>query len=107
MKSIHDPCPYGNDDCPICSNHKAKSLYNWKKGWEIEFDQRFTDMDDYYIKELKSFISSLLAKQQADFVKCIPEERKLTAVGGSPENCESEGFNQCIADIKSKINEKV
>jgi hypothetical protein len=53
-----------------------------------------------------SAINLLLAKQQADFVKCIPEERKydpntkhLYFIHPSAVD----GYNQCIADIKSKL----
>jgi hypothetical protein len=89
---------------------------------------------------LKSFISSLLAKQQMptamtnsewvaygkkmgyhdywkdmtriaveeEFVKCLPEEKDYK-VGSDGEyhfadNMKTDGYNQCIADIKSKLN---
>ena len=79
---------------------KKEAITEFRKLW-VSINKENQHLTTEKIEDL---IVSLLAKQQEEFVKCIPEERKLTAVGGSPENCESEGFNQCIADIKSKLN---
>ena len=60
--------------------------------------------DSISIDKLKSFISSLLAKQQEEFVKCIPEEKE-NAYGYLKEFITAvDGYNACIADIKSKLN---
>jgi hypothetical protein len=110
-----------------------------KKEWEREFDKKFPWLssmkvtpnrgEDYekarILQELvnktnedvKSFISSLLAKQQEEFMKCIPEEKETYENADSIGELEGEdsldkygklhervGFNQCIADIKSKLN---
>jgi hypothetical protein len=56
-----------------------------KKEWEIEFDEKFNAFPDnpvdYVVKkevidEIKSFISSLLAKQQEEFVKMIDSKQE-------------------------------
>jgi vacuolar-type H+-ATPase subunit E/Vma4 len=65
------------------------------------------------IEKMNTFISSLLAKQQEEFVKMIPEYAK--PIEKVPETTEKDriynllnenlvlGYNQCIADIKSKM----
>jgi hypothetical protein len=76
-----------------------------KKEWEIEFDATFEHTEvligrNYYStdgKELKSFISSLLAKQQEEFVKIIKEIED----GYSSEY--GDGSKISIADIKNKL----
>jgi hypothetical protein len=81
-----------------------------KKEWEIEFDEMFSDpiysiksfgTEDYkYIEDdIKSFISSLLAKQQADFVEIVERVEKLNDSNGRYNACQ-----EILADIKSKIN---
>jgi hypothetical protein len=78
------------------------------EGWEIEFEELphlYCDCSKncpdriYSPKDIKSFISSLLAKQQAEFVKCIPEEKRVQ----ESDDFGALGYNQCIADIKSKL----
>jgi hypothetical protein len=68
------------------------------------------------IEEMNTFISSLLTKQQVDFVKCLPEKKETYEKADSIRELEGEdsldkygklhervGYNQCIADIKSKL----
>jgi hypothetical protein len=90
------------------SNHPGFSITQsseeLKKEWAREFEQEFgIHFTPSELQFAKYFISSLLAKQQEEFVKCIPEEKKvehlLKCKMCSPE-C---GYNQCIADIKNKI----
>jgi hypothetical protein len=44
---------------------------------------------------------------QEEFVKCLPEKKEIVnspMLDRSLDNAHSYGYNQCIADIKSKIN---
>jgi hypothetical protein len=84
-----------------------------KKEWEKSFDEMFGQFQYPGITspswneiDMKRFISSLLAKQQADFVKCIPEEKPLLEEDREEEATTNElimAYNECIADIKSKL----
>jgi hypothetical protein len=130
-----------------------------KKEWESSFDKEFNleqvgyetcvgltaffDEDPIYNK-VKSFISSLLAKQQSEatrtarnelmanfeenrenwlkyadkkvaeaqeeFVKCLPEEKEIPPFREDKKTISRDellmrtAYNQCIADIKSKLN---
>ena len=89
-------------------------LEELKKEWEIEFEIEFdkifhgcgVGLGSVQVG-LKSFISSLLAKQQANFVKCLPEEKNKVIHPDDinlNEFYENRGYNACIADIKSKLN---
>ena len=88
-----------------------KMLEELKKDWEREFDEKFPEMrispkgsPDVFLpnaprKMLKDFISSLLAKQQEEFVKALEEAR-------DDDSCECDNCNRTrkfIADIKSKL----
>jgi hypothetical protein len=56
-----------------------------------------------YTKEEVEFF---LAKQQEEFVKCIPEEKPLLVNDEEAEATTNElimAYNECIADIKSKL----
>jgi hypothetical protein len=86
------------------------------EGWEIEFDKEFDPIehwqgDKWVTDKLKHFISSLLAKQQEEFVKMIEDRRPnaCDCVGGE-YNCEHWGkhelIDDVIADIKSKLNKE-
>jgi hypothetical protein len=55
-----------------------------------------------YGEYITKLISSLLAKQQADFVKCLPEQKDYTRDLILSSEYAS-GYNACIADIKSKL----
>jgi hypothetical protein len=67
-------------------------------------------------EKIEDLIVFLLAKQQADFVKCIPEYANSIEQLSIEEHGERArivnllnenmvvGYNQCIADIKSKLN---
>jgi hypothetical protein len=111
--------------CEKC--HPERYSEELKKEWEREFDSLF-GKDKFHpfvanYAETKSFISSLLAKQQEEFVKCIPEielpyESRLCQNQNSLEYCgtceqaweycscsaRNSGYKKCIADIKSKLN---
>jgi len=91
-----------------------------KKEWEIEFEKftlkghgGWTEYPDM-MEQTKSFISSLLAKQQEEFVKCLPEEKAFyfdndfgdIPIDSSISFEKAKGYNQCIADIKSKLNKE-
>jgi hypothetical protein len=86
-----------------------------KKEWEIEFEKftlkghgGWTEYPDM-MEQTKSFISSLLAKQQEEFVKCLPEEKNKVIHPDDinfNEFYENRGYNACIADIKSKLNKE-
>jgi hypothetical protein len=76
-----------------------------KKEWEEQFDYDFVKINgENTIKimkiYLKSFISSLLAKQQEEFVKMI-DEIEPYSLGDDSAN---RGYLQALADIKSKLN---
>lgn len=87
-----------------------------KKEWEKEFEKKFFyDIERYekytglnIEKELKSFISSLLTKQQEEFVKMVEAVcAELYLTGNEPRSLdfrEIEEYNQALADIKSKLN---
>ena len=128
--------------CPLGSNSICKKCGEMpeelKKEWEREFDDEFPylgeDSYDLNRKGIKSFISSLLAKQQAEnqkiidgifeikekelarqqeeFVKMIDELYKplLNPNGmGCPcgrlsDECGCYEYDQALADIKSKLN---
>lgn len=80
-KSVHNPCPYGNDDCPKCSSTQTDD-------WEKEFDRKISVteedsfMDDGYDDcglevnwdNLKSFIRQLLAKTRLEERQRVIEE---------------------------------
>ncbi len=86
-----------------------------KKEWVSEFNEMWYshDGDHFYKEEWHDFIKHLLAKQQADFVKCIPEDKQPeeeTFTYDIFENTENMnrvfmrvGYRKCIADIKSKL----
>ena len=91
-----------------------------KKEWEIKFDKLFDHIATFGVnagrQEYKSFISSLLAKQQEGFVKKVERLTKLyTRIEGNtpiagylsdvpiyiiPET----SISNLLADIKSKLN---
>jgi hypothetical protein len=93
-----------------------------KKGWEREFDEKYYNKNNpsglnttgfefqkHMIDDVKSFISSLLAKQQEEFVKIA--ENILTPHGFESddtftENAIQEVKERCLADIKSKLNKE-
>jgi hypothetical protein len=98
-----------------------KTFDDWNKQalelsetWEIEFDKGFDPYehwqgDKWVTDKIKSFISSLLAKQQEEFVKCIPEEKPLLVKDEEAEATTNElimAYNECIADIKSKLKKE-
>jgi hypothetical protein len=63
--------------------------------------------NEFYYDEVVNLFRKYLAKQQEEFVKCIPEEKDYK-VGSDGEyhfadNMKTDGYNQCIADIKSKL----
>jgi len=77
-----------------------------KKEWESSFEQEFgIHFSPSELQFAKSFISSLLAKQQEGFVKCLPEEPKGKITKGYATLSEAYdyGYHRCIADIKSKL----
>ena len=97
-----------------------------KKEWEREFDKiaglliyakDFGGKPEtvWQTAKIKKFISFLLAKQQEEFVKMIPKYANSVDLLSIEEfgeraritNLLNEnmvvGYNQCIADIKSKI----
>jgi len=61
-------------------------------------DGGYFDLVDGYIP-LESFISSLLAKQQEGFVKMLHNNRI-----SCDDFTYQDGWNDCIEDIKSKLN---
>jgi hypothetical protein len=78
-----------------------------KKEWERQFDEKFAGYwrGQSIPDEIKFFINLLLAKQQEEFVKCIPEEKGMSAEGNDVISwAKTVGYNDCIADIKSKLN---
>ena len=84
-----------------------------KKEWADELEeliyQRYDVIDSKAngFQDVKSFISFLLAKQQEEFVKMIPIPKMHSLPDGvnSPHETEHDrGWNDCIADIKSKLN---
>jgi len=89
-----------------------------KKEWEISFEkmEKYHGWIPEHKERIKSFISSLLAKQQEEFVKMIPKYANSVDLLSIEEfgeraritNLLNEnmvvGYNQCIADIKSKLN---
>ena len=82
-----------------------------KKEWEIEFEVRYKSNENYVFDEvtfldLKSFISSLLAKQQEEFVKILDDVGLHGDFDSKTVHLAEFGYNQCIADIKSKLNKK-
>jgi hypothetical protein len=143
-----------------CYTSTPQSSEELKKELEREFDEKFGDNGIYpdnwktseggTHEELKSFISSLLAKQKEEiiadlkkdplklikfhpqykdlareaderiqiqidayndakeeFVKCIPEIKLIEGHGfQDPRTDYKIGYNQCIADIKSKLNKQ-
>ena len=85
-----------------------------KKEWE---NKLITTLPECDVKVIDDYYSLKLAKQQEEFVKCIPEEKETYENADSIGELEGEdsldkygklhervGFNQCIADIKSKLN---
>jgi hypothetical protein len=74
------------------------------------------DYEDLDFELLVDFISSLLAKQQEEFVKCIPKYANSVDLLSIEEfgeraritNLLNEnmvfGYNQAITDIKNKLN---
>jgi hypothetical protein len=94
-----------------------------KKEWEIQFEDRLNpddkntlcDMDCWYPEsefgldptKIKSFISSLLAKQQEEFVKEVEEiirNLKYPPYSRNVDPIRQDGYSQALADIKSKLN---
>ena len=78
-----------------------------KNSWSDEFDVRYKSNENYVFDEvtfldLKSFISSLLAKQQEEFVKIVKNSRTVDEHFGLGIK-EETARNQVIADIKSKL----
>jgi len=86
-----------------------------KKEWVENFEQYF-EMKNFALyskkhdipattNEIKELINLLLAKQQEEFVKCIPEIKMIEGNGFSDGfSSYKMGYNQCLADIKSKLN---
>jgi hypothetical protein len=103
------------------NKHVSEEL---KKEWEREFDEKFDytaqeNIDGYSIlvdkedslpmskEQLLDFINLFLTKQQEEFVKCLPNPKIHSLPDGvnSPHETEHDrGWNDCIADIKSKLN---
>jgi hypothetical protein len=80
-----------------------------KKEWERQLEEEFNwtplfGKSSGALKQMKVFISSLLAKQQEEFVKSIPEEKVYNPDERHWEDpVKVDGYNQCITDIKSKL----
>ena len=99
--------------CPLGSNSICKKCGEMpeelKKEWEREFDDEFPylgeDSYDLNRKGIKSFISSLLAKRQEEFVKMIDEIP--TEVPEYEYNDYDKGRKDFKADIKSKLNKTI
>jgi predicted site-specific integrase-resolvase len=82
--------------------------------WEIEFDEKYYNKNlpsglntrgfkfqKQMIDDVKSFISSLLAKQQEEFVKIVERVEKVNDSNGRYNACQ-----EILADIKSKLNKE-
>ena len=88
-----------------------------RKEWEMEFDEIPYGYGDAALSRdvVKSFISSLLAKQQEEFVKCIPEEVPETHSEDCPyqrKGCdcgymERLSYNVAIKVVRSNIKSKL
>jgi len=84
-----------------------------KKEWEKSFDEMFGQFQYPGITspswneiDMKRFISSLLAKQQEEFVKIVTEleakDEDIEPRGGFCVEF-ADGYNNALADIKSKL----
>ena len=88
-------------ECQMCGSDNCHA-------WEAELAEL---LDENKPTKIRDFVRFLLAKQQADFVKMIPEEKDNKCFQNNPPGChyecdcsEKRAYNQCIADIKSKLN---
>ena len=84
-----------------------------KKEWEKEFDKEFGDCQDYDPQTFKDFISSLLAKQQAEFDKTLNSGRKMYELGKAETLSQIKGIGceegidiVTVAKIINRLNEK-
>jgi hypothetical protein len=77
-----------------------------KKEWESSFDELADDnfgcFGESPYPSIKSFISSLLAKQQEEFVKLIEDWKKIPPLT-EYQTAYNEALDDVIADIKSKL----
>jgi hypothetical protein len=94
------------------------------EGWEIEFENFIDDEKNHeccyecegnlFKDNLKSFISSLLAKQQEEFVKILESKKdgEKCPKGWGCDYCGGcvdlydEALDDVLADIKSKLNKE-
>lgn len=76
LKSIHNPCPYGNDDCPSCKPKQSTSLKE--------------DLHDYFLSE--EAIEEILKLIQSHLVKEI-ESKKIK------NDIEPKGGNWSTQDV--------
>jgi hypothetical protein len=82
-----------------------------KKEWRKQFEANFLDGDSMYdcgnatfsVDGVLDVCEFFLAKQQEEFVKIIDGMQKTGNYGGKSLDLKI-GYNQCIADIKSKLN---
>ena len=83
-----------------------------KKEWEREFDDiiehlplmdNSRNLNNKWKKKFKSFISSLLAKQQEEFVKMI-EDRMVDGYSDLSKY-KNDILGELLADIKSKLSD--
>lgn len=102
---------YCNECMP---NHPNKMSEELKKEWEISFEkmEKYHGWIPEHKERIKSFISSLLAKQQEDFVKMIKlhnDRLKSCLLYCQEQNgrtdCKNCGLceEDLLADIKSKL----
>jgi hypothetical protein len=96
-----------------------------KKEWSDEFDEKYYNKNNpsglntrgfkfqkQMIDDVKSFISSLLAKQQEEFVKILESKKngEKCPKGWGCDHCGGcvdlydEALDDVLADIKSKLN---
>jgi hypothetical protein len=91
--------------CEKC--HPERYGKELKKEWEVDLDNDLflkqwssvKGANKELVEHIKFIVSSLLAKQQEEFVKCIPKELIIES-----NWLRGLGYNDCIADIKSKLN---
>ncbi len=78
---------------------KKEAITEFRKLW-LSINKENQHLTTEKIEDLIVF---LLAKQQEEFVKCIPERPESLPLGESEGRYYMFGYNQCIADIKSKL----
>ena len=79
-------------------------------GWKIPLDGFGERSREEFLSSIICFWESKLAKQQEEFVKCIPEEKPLLVKDEEAEATTNElimAYNECIADIKSKLESEI